>query len=148
MAINPGIYPLVPGTPVGDFRLATGDTQSVPFLPPEPGIRNYTYASDAEIQTYLAKAAGNQNGAIGYYYLTLAGAAAVAAKSIKDYDLSLSTEKRANDLRAQAEFYFGLADRDAALTGVDESFDIGPTGTNEERFVEYFPYPYPLDPVV
>ncbi len=143
MAINPGVYPLVPGTPVGNFRLATGDTQSVSLDPVVSGQQSYTYNSDDEILVFLSQGGGNQNRGIGYYYLSLSGAAALAAKSIKDYDLSINTEKRSEGLRATAEYYFGLADGEDVLAGTEDYFNVGRTGTDESRYVEYFPYPYP-----
>lgn len=142
MAINPGVYPLVPGTPVGDFRLATNDTQSVPLVPPVAGQQSYTYNSDDEILMFISQGGTSRNRAIGYYYLSLAAQAAISAKSIKDYDLAINTEKRAEGLREVAAYYFGLADEEDIIAGSEDYFNVGPTGTDRENYMEYFPYPY------
>lgn len=124
---NPGLYPLDPSSEVGKFRLASGDTNSVPYDPVRPSEQNYTFLSDAEITQFLAMSGDSIPGAVGYWYLQLAGAAAVSAKQVKDYDLSVSTEKRAADLREQAAVWFGLAG--IPMSG-DEYFDIVSTGTD------------------
>jgi len=145
MAINPGVYPLVPGTPVGNFRLATGDTQSVPLDPVVSGQQSYTYNSDAEITAYLTMGGQNINRGIGYYYLSMSGTAAMQARSIKDYDLSINTEKRAEGLRQTAAYYFGLADAEDVLAGSEDYFNVTHTGTDEFSGMEYFPYIYPVE---
>ena len=120
---NPGVFPLDPATDIGRFRLVYGDTQSEPYSPVVPGIQNYTELSDAEIQAYLAQGANSVNRAIGYYYIALAGKAALESKSIKDYDLSVDTTKRAADLRALAQWWFDLASEDDS-TSAEEAFEI------------------------
>lgn len=130
MADNPGTYPLVSTTPVGAFRLMSGDTQSVPFDPPRTGLQNYTFLSDDEIEQFLAQGHAVNSRAIGYWYLSLAGAAAMQSKSVKDYDLQVDLTKRSEDLRRQAQFYFNLAEADDANAGFSEAFFIVPTGRN------------------
>lgn len=130
MADNPGAFPLDPMSAVGGFRLASGDTQSVPYDPALPGIQNYTFLSDAEIEQFLAQGQGVTDSGIGYWYLSLAGQAAMQSKSVKDYDLQIDLTKRATDLRAQAKFYF---DRSAEQTAGAEFFDIVDTGRSYHR---------------
>lgn len=130
MADNPGVYPLDPTSAVGRFRLASGDTQSVPYEPVVPGIQNYTFLSDAEVEQFLAQGQDATDNAIGYWYLSLAGAAAMQSKSVKDYDLQIDLTKRAGDLRAQAQFYF---DRATQVAAGAEFFDIVDTGACYDR---------------
>lgn len=124
---NPGAYPLDPGTDVGRFRLVYGDTDSTPYSPVEPGFQNYEELSDDEIEAFLSQGSNSINRAIGYYYISLAGAAAKQSRSIKDYDLSVDVSKRAADLRAIAQWWFDLADNDDA-TSAEEAFEIVPIG--------------------
>lgn len=131
---NPGVYPLEPETPVGQFRLVYGDTHSTPYTPVEPGFQNYDELSDDEIEAFLSAGGTSINRAIGYYYLSLAGAAAKTAKQIKDYDLQVDTTKRAADLRAIAQWWFDQADNDDVISA-EEGFEIVLTGTNSGDFI-------------
>lgn len=131
---NPGVYPLEPETPVGQVRLVYGDTHSEPYDPVEPGYQNYDELSDAEIEAFLVAGGGSVNRAIGYYYFSLAGAAAKAAKQIRDYDLQVDTTKRSADLRALGQWWFDRADDDD-LIAAEEGFEIVPTGTSGGDFV-------------
>lgn len=124
---NPGVYPLDPGTPVGQFRLLYGDTESTAYDPVETGFQNYGELSDSEIDAFLAQGAESIPRAIGYYYLALAGRAAIASRQIQDADLRVDLTKRAADLRAIAEVWFGSADNDD-LVSAEEAFEIVPTG--------------------
>lgn len=132
---NPGLYPLDPSSEVGKFRLASGDTNSVPYDPVRPSEQNYTFLSDDEITQFLAMSDDSIPGAIGYWYLQLAGAAALESKSIADHDLRVDSTKRAADLRAQAEYWFNLGG--ISLSG-EEAFDIVPTGTSERHHIEFY----------
>lgn len=124
---HPGAYPLDPATPVGTFRLVYGDTESTPYDPVEPGFQNYGELSDAEIQAFIAQGGDSTNRAIGFYYIALAGKAAIESKSVSDYDIKIDTTKRAADLRAIAQWWFDLADNDDA-TSAEEAFEIVPVG--------------------
>lgn len=123
---NPGRYPIDPSSEIGMFRYAYGDTSSTAYDPVYPGYQNYSELSDAEIQGFLLSSDGSVNRAIGRYYMQLAGKAALAGRSVKDHDLQIDTRNRASDLRALAEYWFGLADEDDA--GSDDAFLIVPTG--------------------
>lgn len=127
MAENRGIAPPQMATPIGIFRGLTGDTAYTPLDPPESGFGNYETFSDAEIEAYLAQADGSVPRAIGYSYLYLAGQAAKASQSTKDYDLALDTTKRAQDLRAIAQMWFDSADNED-MVEAEEGFEIVPTG--------------------
>lgn len=131
---NPGAYPLDPATPVGQFRLLFGDTESVPYTPVEPGFQNYGELSDAEIQVFLTQGSDSINRAIGFYYLSLAGAAAKESRTVKDYDLQIDTTKRAADLREVARWWFDLADSED-MVSAEEAFEIVPTGTRGGPFI-------------
>lgn len=123
---NPGVFPLNPTTDVGKVRLVIGDTISVPFDPVQAGLQDYTQFSDAEIEVFLSYGDDSPMRAAGYAYLSLAGAAAQQAESIKDYDLQVDSRQKAEQLRLQARFYFDQAD-EIDLAG-DEAFQIVATG--------------------
>lgn len=120
---NRGAVPLDPNSEVGQFRVRAGDTQFVPLDPPEVGFGDYEKWSDLEIQGFLA-ANPSPLWAIYEAYLQIATSAAIAAKQIKDYDLQINTEKR-----AEALLKIALAWRDRALdgdaaAGLDDEFLI------------------------
>lgn len=124
---NPGVHPIDPLTPVGQFRLAYGDIDSAPYDPVEPGFRDYEELSDAEIEVYISQGGDSIARAIGFYYLSLSGQAAKRTKMVKDYDLQVNLEKRAGDLRATAQIWFERADsQDASVA--EDAFEIVPTG--------------------
>lgn len=131
---NPGISPLDPSTDVGKFRLVYGDTESTPYDPAEPGFENYFELSDAEISAFLEVAGGSINRAIGYYYLSIAGAAAKSSFSVADYDLKIDNTKTPAELRALAQWWFDRADDDDVIAA-EEGFEIVPTGTSGGDFI-------------
>lgn len=131
---NPGIAPLDPTSPVGKFRLVFGDTSFEPLDPPVEGMGSFQELSDAEIEAYLEAGSDSTNRAIGYYYLALAGSAAKTAKSIKDYDLTVDTTKRATDLRTTAQWWFDQADNED-IVSAEEGFEIVNTGTRGGAFI-------------
>lgn len=131
---NPGEYPVDLTSKVGQFRALTGDLNSTPYDPVEPGFQNFVKFSDAEIEGYLAQGGDSVARAIGYSYLYLAGQAAVESKAIKDYDLQVDTTKRAADLTAIARLWFGQADSEDVISA-EEAFEIVPTGTGSGQFI-------------
>lgn len=131
---NPGGVPVDLSSDVGQFRAMVGDLQYEAYDPPEPGFGNYEKFSDSEIEAYLAQADGSVPRAIGYSYLYLAGQAALESQSVKDYDLQIDSTKRAGDLRAMAQMWFGLAD-DEDLSSAEEAFEIVPTGVSGGAFI-------------
>lgn len=131
---NPGEWPVDLVSPVGQFRALTGDLNSVPYSPAEPGFQNFEKFSDAEIEGYLTQGGGSVARAIGFSYLYLAGQAAIASKEVKDYDLLLNTTKRATDLTNIAKIWFGQADGEDIISG-EEAFEIVPTGTRAGGFI-------------
>lgn len=108
---NPGVYPLDPSTPVGQFRVAYPDKNSVPLDPVVSGQQDYEKFSDLEIEGFLALGGGSILRAIGYVLLQKASAAAEESSVVRDYDLSIDLTKKAADLREQAAEYFALADQ-------------------------------------
>ena len=131
---NPGAHPVDLASPVGQFRAMVGDLNSESYTPVEQGFQSFEKFSDAEIEAYLAQGDGSINRAIGYSYLYLAGQAAMEALAIKDYDLQVDSTKRAADLRAIAQMWFGLADTDD-ISSAEEGFVLVPTGTNSGGFI-------------
>lgn len=122
---NPGVWPLDATTDIGRLRAIVNDTSSEPYDPPEPGFENYTLFSDAELQAFLDLGGDSLLMAAGYAYLALSAEASRFSKSVKDYDLAIDYTKRAADLRATAQFYFGQA---GDVDGTVDSFDVVPTG--------------------
>ena len=92
---NSGVYPLDPNTDVGRVRLLIGDTISVPFDPVVPGFQDYTLFSDDEITQFLTAGQDNIYRAAGWAYISLAGAAAQQAESIRDFDLQIDSRQKA-----------------------------------------------------
>lgn len=133
---NPGAYPLDPENPVAQFRYNYGDALSEPYSPVEPGYQNYGELSDEEIESFLLLADGSVNRAIGRLYIAMAGQAAKESLSVKDYDLQVDLTKRASDLRAAAQSWFDLADREDAL---EDAFDIVSFGPGCEPVPEASP---------
>lgn len=125
MADNPGAYPLGPTTEVGRLRVTIGDVNSVPFDPPQTGVQDYGLFSDAELEVYIAQG-GSILRAAGLAYTSLAAKAALAGKSVKDYDLAVDTTKRGDSLFKIAQGFFDLADEEDA--GSEQGFQIVPTG--------------------
>jgi len=123
---NPGAFPLDPENPVAQFRYNYGDALSEPYEPPVAGFQNYAELSDEEIESFLLLADGSVNRAIGRMYIALSGRAAKESLSVKDYDLQVDLTKRAADLRAAAQSWFDLADREDAA---EDAFDIVPVGS-------------------
>lgn len=133
---NPGEYPLDPTSATGQFRLVYGDTHSTAYDPVEPGYQNYDELSDEEIEGYLLAGGDSTARAIGYYYLRLSGKAALASKSIKDYDLQVDTSKRASQLADIAAQWFARADEDDILDGSADIFEVFDTIPGEEVIPE------------
>lgn len=123
---NPGIAPADTTTDIGRVRALTGDMIYVALAPPVTGQGDYTLFSDAEIQVFLDYADDSPFRAAGYAFMQLSGAAAQQAESIKDYDLQIDRRQKAEQLRAQATFFFEQADR-LDLQG-DDGFTIVSTG--------------------
>ena len=124
---NPGAHPLDPTTPVGRFRILYGDTDSEPYDPVVTGIQNYQELSDDEVEEFISQGGDSIPRGIGYLYIALAGQAAKQSKVVQDQDLRVDLTKRAADLRAIAEVWFGSADDDD-LVSAEEAFEIVPTG--------------------
>lgn len=131
---NPGVYPVDLTSKVGQFRALTGDLNSTPYDPVEPGYQNFDKFSDAEIDGYLTQGGDSVARAIGYSYLYLAGQAALESKTIKDYDLQIDKTKRATDLTNIAKLWFSQADGEEVIAG-EEAFEIVPTGTRGGPFI-------------
>ena len=124
---RPGAWPLDPTTPVGKFRVLYGDTDSEPYAPVVTGIQNYQELSDDEIEEFISQGGDSIPRGIGYLYIALAGQAAKQSKVVQDQDLRVDLTKRAADLRAIADVWFGSADDDD-LVNAEEAFEIVPTG--------------------
>ena len=123
---NDGAAPVDPASKVGQFRVTVGDSVAEAYEPPVAGRGNYAKFSDLDIEGFLAMSGGNVSRAIGFSFLSLAGAAAIESKSVSDFDLKIDLTKRATDLRLIADTWFGRADdQDAYL---EDAFFIAPLG--------------------
>lgn len=133
---NPGVWPVEVESPVGKFRLLSGDVLATAYDPEYPGYRSFERFSDAEIGAYLSQGSYSIPRAVGYSFLYLAGQAAFQSKSVKDQDLQVDLTKRSGDFRALANMYFALADEEDALLGEGDFFDVFPTGATGEFIPE------------
>jgi len=122
---NTGIAPYDPSTPVGQMRIITGD---VNYVDAGGGNGTYNLFSDVELEGFLALANNELLRSAGFAYMALAGVAAVDAKSVKDYDLSVDLRSRADKLREQAIAYFKQADERDVRDGVFDVFELTRTG--------------------
>ena len=116
---NIGVAPYDPETLVGKVRVITGD---VNYGAITAGEAEYELFSDTEIEAFLVAGEDNVLRASAFAYLALAGRAAVDAKSVKDYDLSVDLKSRADKLQAQANSYFDQADAKDKRDGVQDVF--------------------------
>ena len=123
--VNVGVTPPDFSTTVGNFRLLANDTYFTALTPTVAGQGNYTLFSDDEIDAYLVLQS-NVYRAVGLAYMGLANTAARQAESIKDFDLAIDSRQKAEQLRAQADAFFTLADKSDADGGL--SFQIVSTG--------------------
>lgn len=114
---NVGVYPLLPNTEVGAFRVSVGDTESVPLVPPVAGFQGYTYFSDLELESIL-DSVGNGNSGMAAAYRKLAAILALKAASIQTDDLRVSTEQRAETMRKIAADFDSAADNAAGSTDI------------------------------
>lgn len=73
--------------------------------------------------TIFITAGGSVYRGLSLLYLRLAGDAAIKAKSVKDYDLQVSTEKRAEYLREISARWGDEADRQDEVAGTSDIFD-------------------------
>lgn len=122
--VNRGVVPLDADSDVGQFRLASGDVNYVPLVPPEVGFGDYTMWSDEEIEGYLAIYPDSLYRAVGTAFMALAAQASLNTKQIKDYDLTVDTRARADQLRLTGQWFFEQAD----IVDLEDGFFVGPTG--------------------
>jgi len=123
MAINRGIAPPDPSTPVGQLRGALGDTEYKELDPPEEGYGSYENFGDTELEALLAMSDGSPTRAAGYGYLKLAAQAANEAVDWASDDKRVTMSKRAEWLTKQAQIWFDLADS-GDQSAVNNYFDL------------------------
>lgn len=132
---NPGIAPPDVNTPVGAFRVAVGDTAYVALVPPLMGSADYTYFSDAELQSVLDATGGSpSNAGMAFAYRKLAAMLALKASNIQTDDLKVATEQRAEIMRKIANDFQGAATTDVSAADVFSivyPFDPYPGGPPE-----------------
>lgn len=119
MPENLGVAPPDYETPTGQIRAILGDTHYEET--DTPGIGSYQYFSDAEIEAFLVASDGGIEGAVAFAYNSMATSAALEARTVKDFDLQVSTEKRATELRLLARQWRDKAD--ALSADIFEVFD-------------------------
>lgn len=137
--VNLGIAPPDPDTPVGQFRLASGDISYVPLDPPQPGYGDYGIWSDADINTFLTLTGGNIPRAIAIGYRQIA--ASVSASSIKTDDLSINDKEEFEKWMKLAAYWDGVADGDDGRA-IDDYFDLVPVRHKTYLHPEASPWPW------
>lgn len=135
----PGVAPVDAETLVGKFRLEYGDTEYEEYDPPVDGVGNFKELSDAEIENLLESGGNSVNGALGKYYLALAGHAAQQAKLVKDYDLQVNLMDRSTRLLAVANRYMDEAAKEDRESGADDIFMVHPVGSPKQWIPEASP---------
>lgn len=120
---NPGIAPADLSTDVGKFRQNTQDLVYTELDPPVSGEGDYRYNSDAEIEAWLEQG-GSLYWALAWYYLASAREATMEAKDIRDHDLSVKTERRAELLQRYADRFWALAEEEDDKSGLGDIFVI------------------------
>ena len=128
--MNLGIAPLDPATAIGQFRLTIGDVSYVEVEPTAiAGYGDYSYFSDAEAAVFLLTGSGSIAAAAGWATLQLANDAAIHASTLSGTDdIKLAADKRAADLRLNAQIYFDQAAATAELiAGADSFFTFAPS---------------------
>ena len=122
MAINEGIAPPDPETPIGQVRLLSGDSVYTELDPPVAGMGQYRYWSDAEIASFLTLAGGSIPRAISIAYSQLASSYVGQSRSIKTDDLSISASTYMADWIRLVDYWRDIADSSDA-NAVDDIFD-------------------------
>lgn len=117
MPENVGVAPFDATSEVGQFRVLVGDTV---YVVTDPGFGSYKLFGDDEIEVFLAQG-GSVFAAVSLAYFQMAGAAALEAKSVRDFDLQVDLTKRSAELRAMASEWKSRADGDVA-----EFFELFP----------------------
>jgi len=136
--MNRGISPLDPMSDVGRTRLNTGDTESVPFDPDEPGFGQYSYLSDEEIEEILELADGSIVRATGWAFRKIAAYFTLSAVSVTTDDLRLDSTARAKLFRELAQDWLNDADvMDAAAAS--DLFEVIPFGGYENQHAKTWP---------
>lgn len=126
---NPGVSPVNFATDLGKFRLFINDLIGVPYVPPELGFANYSMASDAEIEAFIASATSTTR-AVSAFFASLAGAASTRAVDIKDHDLQLKNTLLYKALQEQSLFWWNRANDEELLMGGGDIFDSFGFGTD------------------
>lgn len=122
---NLGVAPYDPTTLVGQVRVVTGD---VTYGVITAGMAEYELFSDNDITAFLIVAEGNILRAAGFGYSALAARAAVDAKMVKDFDLTVDLRARSTALQATADAFFAQADEKDVRDGVSDVFEITTSG--------------------
>lgn len=124
--VNRGIAPLDPDTPIGQFRLASGDREYVALTPPEAGYGDYKIWSDDEITSYLTLTGSNVPRAIAIGYRNIA--ASISADSIKTDDLAMAGKEEVEKWERLADKWDAIADK-ADGAAVDDYFELADIGS-------------------
>lgn len=140
---NPGAFPIDPSTPVGALRLALMDTTYEPLDPPVEGQVSYDQYSDAELAAFLTQGGDNQLRAMGYAMLRLSAQAAAEAVAVRAQDLSADQSRKPEAYRLLAQQYFAQADENDNAGGLNEAFEVVPTGSyGPTHWPEAAAYPF------
>lgn len=117
MAINRGVVPADPTTPVGSLRYLLGDFDYEGLDEPEEGYGNYYNFGDAELQGFITAGGGSVTRASGHAYMRLAAVAAASAISWRSDDLSVDSKIVPSEYRLLARIAFEQADAEDDALG-------------------------------
>lgn len=123
-----GAYPIDPATPVGQFRLLSGDSQGTPANPPTtPQTATYQYWSDTEIESFIEAAGGGIPLAISLAYSQMAAHWSSTGATIRTDDLTYSAKDSVGSWLNLANYWRDIADREDEAA-VNDYFDLVPVG--------------------
>lgn len=131
-----GAWPVDPGTEVGWLRIAIDDADGVPH-DPQDGKAEFTYLSDAALQSIIDLYPDDRPMQIGTAYQRIGMALARAGQRVRVDDIEIDT-------RSQADSYLALAKQwfETAGAAGSDAFEIVPVGTNQVRRPEGTQWPY------
>ncbi len=97
--------------------------------------------NDTEVEMTLEESNWSVFRSLEKFYLQLAGDAAIAEKSVKDYDLTVDSKGRSKTLTEIAAKWGAMADEEDVAKGSADLFSIHPVGGREYRRPELAQWP-------
>lgn len=137
-----GAAPPDGATPVGKFRLLSGDSEYTELDPPVAGMGLYALWSDAEIQAFIDVAGGSVARAISLAYAQIGASWASTGATIKTDDLSYSVKDSVGNWMGLSKYWADIADQedDRAMDDYFELVEV--RGDAQWRKAEAAPWPW------